>query len=302
MATYSNSVYSVWLASGKEAINYGKKRLIYNRLITRLTADKTGIETKERAGKGYLFEGPYYYQDRSHKIYGGSIIYNADFRLKIELTDLLPENCQNDTVCVMQVVASRFEETKDGYTVEYDTVLLERGVYINHFMDKANNTISWNEWQYISIGNYMLTPLNQMRKDYVGKKVFTGSKFSTDFMQYKIFWKGLPYIRLSVDTIRVYDCVGEEFIKNEIAEKTLRDMIDYSRGRDSLPQIVNIGVLSSIDNYLSYKKLIKILEDEIKPFVIHPNNLPETIDNRYFMRKYTTPKSKSIILKEQFEN
>jgi len=90
IAYYTDAVYSVWEAEGKGDGSLGNTEILYNSSLGEIFYEQnnvSGIRTKNNShNKGKLIFGPYYDQAIKHKYYGKteSILYTADFRLKID--------------------------------------------------------------------------------------------------------------------------------------------------------------------------------------------------------------------------
>ncbi|MHC1738248.1 MAG: NosD domain-containing protein [Ignavibacteriaceae bacterium] len=266
LTRYTNAVYSVWLAGGKGNGELGDVQIDYNPNLANLTHDGRGIETKSNAEAGHLFDGPYYYQSKEYKAYGGEISYTADFRMKIELIGTPPSNYKNDLVCTLQVVASRFVETFPSEPIiQHDTVVHQRLVYVSDFENSQTGNVLWNTWMKMSTGQYFLTALNQEKQGYFGESLQTGSLFSTEYMQYKVYWTGLPYLKLSIDTINIYDFNGRNLFNTQLVRDQIIATVNYYKDTNYVLGWHGIVEPASIDNYLCFRKVNEIIHEEINP-------------------------------------
>lgn len=269
---YTNAVYSIWLAGGRGNGELGDIQIDYNPDLADRTIDGTGIETKNNGVPGHLLDGPYYFQWREYKVYGGTVRYNADFRMKIDSIDTLPAGYRDDLVCSLQVVASRFVEDIPGDPlIQYDTTLHYKLVYVRDFENPSTGSL-WGNWTKQSIERYTLMAVNQSREDFYGEDVeATGSDFTASFMQYKVYWTGLQYLKLTIDTINIYDNVGWELFNSQIAINRITESLNYYNDTNYVLGWHGIGEPFSIDNYLPFREmnyLVKEVNPQLRVFFV----------------------------------
>jgi len=265
IAHYTNGVYSIWIAGGNGNDEYGNIKINYDTSLAELRPGGIGIITKANASAGHLLEGPYYYQAVKSKVYGQDIFYTADFRMKIDRVDpngSLSENYENDLVCKLQVVATRIsQDWEGGPIIQYDTVVYSKDILVEDFKN-INNVVSWDVWKRISTAEYKLDALNQERQAYFGESLLTGSQFSSEYMQYKVYWNGLAYLKLSLDSVIISDREGKKLFTDPEARDHILDAVSYYSDTNHVLGWHGIGEPSSIDNYLCFRKVNEIIHEQ----------------------------------------
>ncbi|HOJ19839.1 MAG TPA: T9SS type A sorting domain-containing protein [Ignavibacteriaceae bacterium] len=265
VAHYTNGVYSIWLAGGNGNGEYGNIKIDYNPSLAELSQSGTGIITKANASAGHLLEGPYYAQAILSKVYGQVVEYTADFRMKIERiepVENLPIDYENDVLCSLQVVATRISQDWDGGQItQYDTLKYGKKILVKDFKS-ANGIMQWDTWLKMSTGLYTLVGLNQEKQGFFGESIETASRFSTEFMQYKVKWNGLPYLKLSLDTIIISDEVGEKLFSDPDARYDILYAVSHYSDTNYVLGWHGINEPGSIDNYLCFRKVSEIIHEQ----------------------------------------
>lgn len=197
---YTSGIYNIWEAEGKGDGSMGDAEIIFNDNIGEVALDGNSVITKTNAQAGDLIYGPYYYQYVKYKMYdtGDPIEYTAKFRLKIDSIGLPPANIDSIEVCTLKICATKIENGYERNIVE------PRVLKVIDFKNDTTGQI-WDYWKYQTF-NYNLGDLLNLTEDELRFPQLTlTEEFTSEFMQYKVIWNGLSFLKLSVDKITIYD-------------------------------------------------------------------------------------------------
>ncbi|HRP91981.1 MAG TPA: T9SS type A sorting domain-containing protein [Ignavibacteriaceae bacterium] len=222
IAHYTDAKYSAWEAEGNP--NYDANLIHYDSVMA---IDNSGTYLKlrsERAGDAdTLIKGPYYIQDvhyySSQNGKQDTIIYTANFKLKLEPNTLIPDTIiqtdnPSDTICIIQVTQS-YASTAGGVWHLPCTYIIEDSV-----LTRGINFDTLNVWKEISL-RYTLEcdscrdaptqthPPLQARFSFSSTTATDPPpRFSSQYIQFKVLWKKNPNYLISIDKVIISDDRG----------------------------------------------------------------------------------------------
>jgi hypothetical protein len=250
---YSKGIYTVWEAEGTGNGGYGNIKIDYNNDIGEISQDGKSVVTKSNAGAGNLIFGPYYYQYIKYPLEDVLIEYTAKYSLKIDqyIPESLPVGYEDMVVCTLRITALRLP-----YEEEFDVVnpcILKVRDFRND-PDNPNDPI-WNRW--IDTGfTYLLSSLKNLTD--LERRVPNNeqsSDFTSEFMQYKVEFAGLPFLKLSVDNIIISDDRGRRLFNDSLTRAKIGECITEFSNDNYILGWPGIGEPASIDNYLPFREL-----------------------------------------------
>lgn len=208
---YTEARYSKWEAEGTPPQD-GLATLSYNDTIgTNFNEGNiSGIVTKPNASAGTLIRGPGYRQEIYYttKEPGDSIIYFADFRIKIET--IAQGGLPTDTICILQVVDSKIQGPPQvNYYIGEIDFLRETVV--------RRQDLTPGVWKTFTIA-YELTELDTVdietmaNRHSVDDSTWLPDRRYAQFIEFKVIWKGDLHNKLFVDDITVYDFRGNDLV------------------------------------------------------------------------------------------
>ena len=271
---YTEGRYTKWEAEGNPPED-GQAMLTHKSIGKLFTEGGiSGIVTELDADPDTLIRGPGYRQEiyYSSKEAGDSIIYFADFRLKVT-----GQGQSTDTICILQVVDSKIQgpPAVPYYIGE-----------INFLRDMVllRNDFTPGVWETFTI-QYELTEIDTEDIDAMPNRFsiadvpgITGRPFA-DFIEFKVIWKGASDTRLYVDNIIVHDdrgrlIVTDSDIQGLIAEQA-NNSFNLANWDSAVTAWLALDEPESIDNYEPIRVVDSILnsvsQGKRKLFVIFPS-------------------------------
>jgi len=270
---YSDAKYTKWEAEGTP-ISEGKATLEPN--LSKAKDNGTFITRKGNVPNSIdtLIKGPYYRQDV--KYYTGNcdtVIYRADFRMKLEMNNNVPpvEDNPEDTICIIQVTQSDISNySTTPWTIGGTHIIQQRIIKRLHF-EQLNqfDTFSFSyKLRYDSSQSTSPVNIEEFRTVFVDPPCDYLIR-GRNYIQFKVIWKGksnlegFPQYLLSIDNIVVYDERGAQIKENFMFVKALieqqdKSILDY---HNSVTGWIGIDEPRSIDQYEPIKIVTQILND-----------------------------------------
>jgi len=221
IAKYTDASYTVWEAEGTDT-EVGKVSLFHKNTIGETVNEGgiTWVRTITGAGGDTLLKGPGYFQSPHYIIEPGNNTqrireYEARYILKIDTNPLLSQDSishlesENDTVVVLRVTYNPHPKSQLPITI--DSLILR----ISDL--KPYNTIK------SKIISYDLEGLQQsITKTLSAVKENIDVSIAARYVEFRIEWKGLSYVRLWVDKVIVSDDRGRVLIESNSYNQGIR--------------------------------------------------------------------------------
>jgi len=260
---YTDAAYSIWEAEGD--LSMGMAKIEYNSEIGEIFTDSVGINgvrTKiDIQGENELIFGPWYYQGKKYKLFEDwqLIGYTADYRLKIEPIipeSMMPFGYTDSVVCELQITASNFDEN----LIERVKVLWSKNLKVSDF--QTGNQL-WNTWKNYS-HEYNLSSLSEMSPEErkIPTETFDPATFTSDYMQYKVIWKGRTFLKLYVDKIHIYDDRGNRLYNDYPTRNQIKTAIRRFTDKNEVIGLHGLNEPGSIDNYLCFREMGNLIKGE----------------------------------------
>ncbi|MHC1737960.1 MAG: hypothetical protein AB9882_08140 [Ignavibacteriaceae bacterium] len=221
IAKYTDASYTEWEAEGTD-ISFGNLTVKYNSNIseTLSSGGVTWVRTYSGAGGDTLIKGPGYFQSLYYIIEPGSYSqkirnYEAEFILKTDTNPLLsPEEIEKvesdeDTVCILRVTYNPHPLSQNPITIDSAVIRLSD---LKPYGDIKSKTIEYN---LAGLQESIAKTLSSPKEDNYGSP-------AARFLEYRVEWKGLNYVRLWIDKVIVSDDRGRELIVNKIRDQYIR--------------------------------------------------------------------------------
>ena len=221
IAKYTDASYTEWEAEGTDTA-VGKVTLAYKNAIGEVINEGgiTWVRTISGAGKDTLLKGPGYFQSPHYIIEPGDNTqrireYEARYILKMDTNPLLSQDSitqlesEDDTVCILRVTYNPHPMTQPPITI--DSLILEISD-LKPYNSIKSKIISYNlEGLQESITKTLSTV----------KDNFAGS-IAARYVEFRIEWKGLNYVRLWVDQVITSDDRGRSLIEFKEYDRGIR--------------------------------------------------------------------------------
>ena len=263
---YTEAKYTVWQAEGTPPDD-GEATLVRNIDYTDKNENNTFIMTKAQyiPEDTELLKGPQIWQDATYNMVEPGIVdYKADFCLKVE--ELIPSmNLPTDPVCNLQITTTRIKSINGVWTSEY-IVVADSAILFEDFT-------SLNQWKHFYV-DYDLTGLPDSFYNDIDKSISSPNWGWDDSkrnlvrnMEYKIIWKGnAETVRLSVDSITIYDQRGDELTNPNIWPITrglIENMIQYNYNyQTKISGWFGVDEPQCIDNFEPIRIINELLESQ----------------------------------------
>jgi hypothetical protein len=257
---YTDAIYTKWEAEGKGDGSNGDVQLFHTGIGKDTNEGSTHyIITKAGSPDSELINGPGYYQYVRYKQIEDNkdITYKGNYHMKIKRIGKLPENFGNDEVCEIQIVASNPEYNVKG-TPPRDKIFYSYRVNVDTFL-----TAGWDVWKDISIHPYTLKTIelfNLAEKQKRSSDTIPAPHYDSHYMQFKIIWKGLSYLRLCVDYIETYDQRGEYLIINHKEDDDIKKLVGEYNDTSYVLGYFGLNEPSSIDNYEPFRYIENLIK------------------------------------------
>jgi hypothetical protein len=227
IAKYSEGMYSIWEAEGTDPLD-GEATLEYEENIGEkfYSVDgRNGIVTKPFAETDTLIWGPGYQQLVYFLIEGDTVQYETKFNIMIDTNfayqgNIPPVPGNTDEVCEIQATATEilYDQQNQRWYKGNVTVL-------NNAILKVEDFQNYDIWGDHTL-NYILTGLSSGYLEEI-KKVGGDQSRSTawvaaQYIEFKILWKEVDYLRLFVDKIWLYDERGNDLFTNNQRQEQIR--------------------------------------------------------------------------------
>jgi tetratricopeptide (TPR) repeat protein len=256
---YTDAIYTKWEAEGKGNGSNGDVQLFHTGIGKDTNEGSTHYIITDSINPGELIYGPGYYQYVKYKQIDDTtdIYYMGNYRMKIKHIGALPDNFRNDTVCVIQIVATNPGYNNDPYPK--DKILFTTPITVDTFL-----TVGWDIWkdvpinQYALSGNGLANLSEQELKAPPGN--FPSPYYDTHYMQFKIIWKGLSYLRLCVDYVETFDQRGEALIKKHQKDNDIISLVQAYNHPSNVLGFFGLNEPTSIDNYEPFRYIENLIK------------------------------------------
>ena len=257
---YTDAVYTIWQAEGKGDSSLGDAQIDFNPQIGELSQDGKSVITIGGAPAGTLIYGPYYYQYIYYKMGKPELQYKIDYTAKYELKidryipEELPVGYEDMEVCTLRVTASNLASEFDVI----EPIVLK----VSDFLTRTG----WGVWTDFYTPVYNLMNLKYLTENEIKiPSPIESTEYTSEFMQYKVEWNGLSFLRLSVDSIFISDDKGRDlFTDTTFTRPSIRTTISQFSDEEHVLGWHGLGEPFSIDNYLPFREMNNLVK-EVNP-------------------------------------
>jgi hypothetical protein len=258
---YTDAIYTKWEAEGKGDGSNGDVELFHTDLGQVANEGDTQYVITNSNQAGELIYGPGYYQYVEYKLIPKNtlITYMGNYHMKIKrvVTGALPDNLGKDTVCEIQIVA-----TNPGYEnglYPKDKILWTNYITVDTFL-----TAGWDVWKDVPIIPYTLDKpgLTNLSEQEIKTSPGTYPQpfYDTHYMQFKIIWKGLNYLKLCVDYIETYDSKGKDLIISHKEDSDIKSLVSDYNDPSNVLGFFGLNEPFSIDNYEPFRYIENLVK------------------------------------------
>jgi hypothetical protein len=253
---YTNSHYTVWEAEGTNSED-GDATLYHSTHTTTETDTVTYVKTLSSVQNGeVIISGPGYPQNVTYNYpeHKDTVGYIIEYRMKIDSThQILPPDYSTNTVCTIQVTNSN----NDGSN---ETTVVEKEVKVSDFN-------GWDNWTIIDT-TYRFDSTNSVEElRFQGSRLLP--KAIAQCVQFKVVWRGLTYLNLYVDRVRVYDDKGNHIVNDPEYQSLVATLVENNINNHTIVGWYGTDEPFSIDNYEPYRVVDHIIDS-----VSRHNNYP----------------------------
>ncbi len=261
---YTDAVYTIWQAEGSGDGELGEAKIEFNSVIGEISQDGKSVISSVPSSSGTLIFGPYYYQSVYYKIIQNNpktpVNYRAVFTLKIDryIPESLPPGYENSEVCILRITAyNPYSQT------ETDVV--------PPLVLRVTDFEGWGNWKDFTFVDYNLGSLKNLTELELRMPSQTENlnEYTSEFMQYKVEFNGLPFLRLSVDSIFISDQRGRDLFNSIQTRQDIKLTVSQFSDEEYVLGWHGLGEPNSIDNYLPFREmnnLIKEVNPELRVF------------------------------------
>ena len=245
---YTNSHYTVWEAEGTDP---SKGR------VTLYRGNGTYIDSN--GGRTYVVAeaplvtnneeiifGPGYPQNVTYNSpeTGTIVTYTVEYVMKIEnRNQQLPQNYLDDVVCTIRVTNLK----NDG---QNEVPVTEKDVKVSDFN-------GWGNWKSIAKSYEFGTSTSEETYREFGIKLLP--KAVAQCVEFKVIWRGLSYLNLYIDTIRVHDERGDLIVNNPNYQGLVATLVENNINNHTIAGWYGTDEPISIDNYEPYRIVDSII-------------------------------------------
>lgn len=254
---YTDGVYTIWEAEGKGDGSMGETEIYHNNNIGEFFSDSNsinGIRTVSNAPAATLIYGPWYSQRVKYKLINDTEIinYTADYLMKITSIGSRPPNGYKDSiVCTLEITVSDTLGTNDS-------VIVSKNVTVRELLQ---DTTYWDSWDTVKIERFNFSGLKDLDIKSSPEESI-GAKYTTEYVQYKIQWKGLTFLQLWVDKIVIHDDRGNNlYMDPQVTQRIATQVSTYQdTTNNNVLAWFGANEPASIDNYLCFRKVRDIIK------------------------------------------
>lgn len=256
---YTYGRYSKWEAEGTPETE-GAATLSHNIAHTTISDGSVITNSNNIPSGTILISGPKYAQEVTYSYEHESIIYDANFRLKLENIGS-PHPQPTDVICTLRVYCAKWD------VVNYTSWQIVDEYYYDKVLRYSEFTGGWDN----KILSYNLEDAyNHFWSDPMPESMYRISKKNGDYVEYKfiehvefqVIWQAdESKVKLYIDYVTVYDSRGKRLIIDDLATNEINSQVtELTNFKSKTAGWLSADEPYVIDNYAPIKKVNEIID------------------------------------------